>query len=157
MPTSGYASAGRNRYADPVCADGNSPVDSDFHLRTQTPHIRPPWITLKRPQHAPPILYRTIPRFLRSHFQFAVNLMAVMVLPQFLQMFVRRADTADRLAQKIAGQPLLSELVVTLHFAFGLRSRSIPQGDIIEVKSPSKIGKVVGNMSEKEAVVIHIH
>ena len=82
--------------------------------------------------------------------------MADLLVAQLLDMAVGLFEIGDLFAGKIGRESFLPELMFAFDFAFGLGSRSIQETNVIKLESPAQLGKCLGCLREKDAVIIHI-
>ena len=66
------------------------------------------------------------------------------------------AEVGNVLSCKETGQAALPKLVSALDLAFGLRSGSEAQRDVVKAKGGSKLRMGFGGMGEEKAVVVYV-
>lgn len=62
----------------------------------------------------------------------------------------------DLFTGKVRRETVLPELVFAFHFAFGLRSWSIKEANVVEFESPAQLSDSARSFSEEDAVVIDV-
>ena len=147
---------GRSLDAQELGADGNAAVGGNFDLGAGAPDKGPPGTVGFGAQHGAFFFERQVPGFLRSHFEFTVDLVLVAVATQVLDVRVSLVQVGDVLAGEVGRQALLPIEMAALHFTLGLGSGSEAKRDVIEVKGLAQLGEGFGVMSEEQAVEIHV-
>ncbi len=142
--------------AQELGADGDATIETDLDVGMLAPNEGSPGAVGFGAQEGALFFERQVPGFLGNHLQFPMNLALVAVQPESLDVGVGVVEIDHVLAGKVGGQTLLPEEVSTLDLAFGLRGRSEPKGNAIEVEGLTKLGEGLGVMGEKQAVVIDV-
>ncbi len=79
-----------------------------------------------------------------------------MVNAQLLKVGVGIRDLVDGFGGEVGGQAVLPELMRSLDLAFGLRGRRIFERNVMEAQRFSQRRQGIGQIAEKEAVVVHV-
>ncbi len=156
MITENDAACRRRLNWDRIATDAYLTGEADPDRGSHAPHKRPPGAVWLGSQDGAFLLYRQIPSGLGSHVEFAVGLVSVVVKPQFLNVAVSGLEGFNMFGGKESRQTLLPELVVSLHFALGLGSWGVAEGDAVEMQSPAQGGECLGDGAEEEAVEIDV-
>lgn len=149
-------SAWRSLEAELLGADGHATIRPHFDGSAYAPDKGPPRAAWFGAQDGAFLLACQVPGLLGFHFEFAVDFMPVMVEPQVLDMRISLVQIRDLFAGEEGGQALLPEEVGAFDFALGLGSRSIAEGDAVEVKGLAQLGKSVWGMGKEQAMKVHI-
>lgn len=143
--------------AEALGADRNTAIGTNFDGGANTPNIRPPRTWADGAQHGALFFAGTIPRLLRSHPQFAMDFVGVVMEPQRVDVRIGLVDLVDLFAGEKGWKPALPELVLALDFALGLGRWSIKEANVVELERPAQLGQRVGILGEKHGVIIDVN
>ena len=148
--------AGRFFNSQALRADWHTGIRADFESCAHAPDVIPPGAWGSRAQGGTFFLPGLIPCAQRSLAQFAVNFLGVAMGSERIDVGIGRFDFPDVFAGKEGGQASLPELVFAFDLAFGLGRWGVAQADVVEFESPAQLGKRVGVVGEKDAVIIDV-
>ena len=85
-----------------------------------------------------------------------MNFVGVAMKSQIVDVRVGGLDVGNLFAGEIRWESALPELMLSLHFALGLRRWSIKKTNVVELERPAKLGQRLGILGEKDGVIIDI-
>ena len=156
METACYPGVWRLIDAQALGAKCDATVRADAGLGANTPDVRPPRAFWRGPQGGTILFLGKIPSCLRGGTDFAMHFIDVVVNAKLIDEGIGLQESGDMFSGEERGEAFLPEVVSTLYLAFGLRSRSEAQGDIIEAEGGAELGKSVWLVGEEEGVVIDV-
>ena len=131
-------------------------IGTDFEGGAKTPNIGPPGAARGRTQDGTFCFFGEVPSLLRGEEQFAVGFVSVAMKSQSIDVRVGDLDVRNLFAGEIGREAALPELVLTLHFSFGLRCWSIKETNVVKLEGRAKLGEGVGILGEKDGVKIDV-
>ena len=93
---------------------------------------------------------------MRSHAQFAVNLVEIDVGQELVEQSIGRFEVADVVGGEESGQALLPEVVAAFDLALGLRSGSVKECHAVEVEGRAQLSESFRGVSEEKGMVIDV-
>ena len=147
---------GSRLQAQELRADGNAAIGADLDLGAQAPDKGPPRAVGFGAQHRAFFFASEVPGLLRSHFEFAVDLVLVVMEAQGLDLEVGWVQIGDVFTGEVSGQAVLPELMLPFDFAFGLGSGRVAKSDAVEVERLTQFGQGMGIMRKEQRVIIGI-
>ena len=142
--------------AEALDADRNAAVRTDLERGAKTPNIRPPGAARGWAQDGPFFFLGEVPGFLWREAQLTVEFVGVAMESQSINVWVGDFNFGNLFADEIGWEPTLPELVLSLHFAFGLRRWSIKETNVVEFERRAELGQCVGILCEKDGVIIDV-
>ena len=85
-----------------------------------------------------------------------MNFVGVAMESQSINMGVGGLDVGNLFTGEVGWESALPELVLPLHFSFGLGCWSIKETNVIELESRAELGERVGILREKNGVIIDV-
>jgi len=143
--------------AEPLRADRNAAIRTNFDGGANAPNIRPPRTSADGAQNGALFFPGTVPRLLRSHLQFAMDFVGVVMEPQRVDLRIGLLDLVDVFAGEKGWKPALPELVFALDFSLGLGRWGIKEANVVELERPAQLGQRVGILGEKHGVIIDVN
>src|SRR5258706_5391898 len=118
--------------AQALGANGHAAIAADFERGAHAPDISPPRTAWGRAQSGAVSIFRPVPGLSQCLAQLTMDLMAVVMEAQRVNVAVGFGQFGNFLAREISGQAALPELMLACDFAFGLGSGGVAQAHIIE-------------------------
>ena len=156
MEAQDYLGARRTFDAQALGADRHAAVGADLEGCAETPNIRPPRAARGGAQDGPLFFLGEFPGLLRSHAQFAMGFVDVVMESQSIDVWVGGFDVGNVLTGEIGRESALPELMLALDFSFGLRRWGIQETNVVELERPAELGQRVGILREKDGVIIDV-
>ena len=142
--------------AQALSADGHTAVGADFNGRANAPDKRPPGTARHRAQEGALFLLGELPGLERSHLEFAMEFMLVVMLTELIEVEVGLLELGDLLTGEVSRPALLPKLVAALDFALGAGAGRVTEVDPVKAQSPSQLREGLRHRREEHRVVIDV-
>lgn len=139
-----------------MSTNGDHAVITDADLCLQAPDIWPPRTGRDTAQNGTFFSQSLGPGGLRSHAQFAMNLIEIDMGQELIEQSIGKFDVADVVSGEESWQSLLPEVVATFDLSLGLRGRSVKEGHTVEVESGAQLSESFRGVGEEKGMIIDV-
>ncbi len=147
---------GRGFDAEGMRANRHVALSIDIDGGAQAPDKRPPGAVGFGAQDGAFFFKGQVPSLLGGHFEFAMDLGGIVMETQFVDVGIGCIESGDPLRGEIGRQSVLPILVLALDFAFGLRGRSVAEGDAVKFEGLAQGGEGLGCGAEEKGVIVDV-